>query len=136
MQDVVIPDLDRKGLREFGIVTGAIVAGLFGVFFPWLLDHSVPFWPWIVCAVLAVWGLVAPLSLRPIYRAWMRFGHIMGTIMTPVIMGLLFFVLISPMAIGRKLLGKDSMRGKFDSNASSYRVVSKQPSVNNLERPF
>ncbi|MGW8367644.1 MAG: hypothetical protein ACWGPN_03060 [Gammaproteobacteria bacterium] len=37
----------RKELREFGLVTGAMVAGLFGIFFPWLLEYPWPVWPWI-----------------------------------------------------------------------------------------
>jgi hypothetical protein len=72
-----IPELDRKGLREFGLITGAIVAVLFGLFFPWLLERSFPLWPWAIFAVLGAWALVAPLSLRLVYRAWMRFGRIL-----------------------------------------------------------
>ena len=53
MQDT-IPELDRKGLRQFGIVTGGILAGLFGLFFPWLLEHSYPYWPWIVGGLLVL----------------------------------------------------------------------------------
>ncbi len=63
-----IPELDRKGLREFGLVTGTIVAVLFGLFFPWLLERAFPLWPWVVFGVLGAWALVAPLSLRPLYR--------------------------------------------------------------------
>ena len=37
-----IPVLDRKGLREFGLVTGGIIAGLFGLFFPWLIERPFP----------------------------------------------------------------------------------------------
>ncbi len=69
-----IPELDRKGLREFGLTTGAIIAALFGALFPWLLERAFPLWPWIILLVLGGWALVAPASLRPVYRLWMRFG--------------------------------------------------------------
>ena len=58
-----IPDLDRRGLRKFGLTTGAIMVMLFGLVLPWLRDRPLPLWPWCVAAVLAVWALAAPASL-------------------------------------------------------------------------
>ena len=55
-----VPELDRKGLRNFGLTTGIIIALLFGLFFPWLLDRTRPLWPWVLCGTLAVWALLAP----------------------------------------------------------------------------
>ena len=65
-----VPDLNRKGLRDFGLVTGAIVAVLFGLFFPWALERAFPIWPWIVLAVLGVWALAAPNSLEYTVFPW------------------------------------------------------------------
>jgi hypothetical protein len=130
-----IPELDRKGLREFGLVTGTIVAGLFGLFFPWLLERPWPLWPWLIFAVLGLWGLAAPLSLRPVYRGWMRFGLLLSRITTPLIMGVVFFIVVTPMAVIRRMLGKDSLARKFDQSAS-YRVTSRKAPVKNLEKPF
>ena len=131
-----IPEIDRKGLRSFGITTGAIVAVLFGLFFPWLLEFDIPMWPWIVLAVLGTWGLVAPDSLRPVYRGWMRFGLLLSKITTPIIMGLVFFVLIMPFGLVLKILGKDPMRRHSDAAAESYRIESTKPTKENLENPF
>ena len=133
-----IPELDRKGLREFGLVTGAIVAGLFGVFFPWVFDFPLadwPVWPWVVFAVAGTWGLVAPMSLRPVYRLWMRFGLVISRITTPVIMTAVFFTIITPVALLWKLIGKDAMHRKLDDSAT-YRVPSRKAPVENLKRPF
>ncbi|MEO7386235.1 MAG: sxtJ, partial [Gammaproteobacteria bacterium] len=79
-----IPELDQKGLREFALVTGGIVAGLFGLFFPWILERPIPRWPWVILGVLAVLGLLAPLAVRPIYKGWMQFGLFMSRITTPI----------------------------------------------------
>ena len=46
-----IPELDRKGLREFGLTTGALIAAIFGLFFPWLLSVHIPLWPWILAVI-------------------------------------------------------------------------------------
>ena len=178
-----IPELDAKGLREFGVVTGAIVAGLFGLFFPWVFDRQFPgefpWWPWMFCAVLGGWGLIAPNSLRPVYRGWMRFGLffpwvlelswprwpwifagvltavglvapmtlrpvyktwmrfglLLSKITTPIIMGLVFFLVITPIGLIRRLSSADAMKQKFDSQ-ESYRITSKKPQPNKMERPF
>ncbi len=132
-----IPELDSKGYRDFGITTGAIVAVLFGLFFPWVFERSFPWWPWALFAVLSVWGLVAPMSLRPVYNIWMKFGLFMGTfIMTPIIMFVVFYFLFFPAGLLMKLFGKDSMARKLDSAIDSYRVESERPPVKNLEKPF
>ena len=134
-QPHAIPELDRKGLREFGIVTGAIVVVIFGLFFPWLLERPWPRWPWIFFGVFTLWGIVLPMSLRPVYRMWMRFGIFMSKITTPLLMGLVFYVGITPLGAVRRLFGKDSLHREF-SDAESYRVPSKKAPVENLKRPF
>jgi hypothetical protein len=130
-----IPILDRSGLRQFGLTTGAIVAALFGIAFPYLLGMSWPIWPWVVFVVLAVWAMIAPASLKFVYRGWMQFGMILGRITTPIILTLLFLVAILPVALLMRLFRKDPMRRSFDES-TSYRVEAKQPSVKNLEKPY
>ncbi len=132
----LIPELDRKGLREFGIVTGAIIVVIFGLFFPWILDRPWPRWPWVIFGVLGGMGLVVPMALKPVYRGWMKFGLFMSKIMTPLIMGLVFFLTVTPMALIMKLLGKDQMARKLDSKAASYRINSEAPPPKRLEKPF
>lgn len=130
-----IPELDRKGLREFGIVTGSIVAVLFGLFFPWLLERPWPVWPWAIFGVLVAAGLVVPMALNPVYKIWMRFGLIMSKVMTPLIMGIVFYIVITPVGLIRRLFSADSLMRKFD-DADSYRVESKKAAAENLEKPY
>jgi F0F1-type ATP synthase assembly protein I len=131
-----IPELDRQGLRRFALSTSAIVAVLFGLFFPWLLDVDIPVWPWIVAGVLSGWGLIAPTSLRPVYRGWMRFGLLLNRIVQPVILGVLFFLIITPTSALMRLLRRDAMARSLDENAESYRVPSVKRPKSHMERPF
>ena len=131
-----IPELDRKGLREFGVTTGAAVVGIFGVFFPWLLDLDWPAWPWIIAAPLWGLALIRPQWLRRIYRAWMHFGLLASRVMTPLVLGIVFFVMISPMAMIRRLAGKDSLQKLTDPSRKSYRIQSIKSPKEKLERPF
>jgi hypothetical protein len=66
-----IRELDSGGLREFGLTTGGIVAGLFGLFFPWLLERPIPRWPWVIAGVLCAHG---PWPRRPPYGAFIAAG--------------------------------------------------------------
>ena len=138
MSDAIhaIPELDRSGLRQFGITTGIIVAVLFGVFFPWLLEAGFVLWPWVLCGILALMGLVVPMSLRPVYKIWMRFGLMMSRFTTPLIMGLVFFLVITPVALIMKILGRDPLRRKLAQDQTTYRVASARPARERLERPF
>ncbi len=131
-----IPKLDRKGLREFALVTGGILALLFGLFFPWLLEKSYPLWPWIVAGVLGAWGLAAPMSLQPVYHGWMKFGLLLSRITTPLILGIVFYGVIMPMGLVMRLMGHDPMTRRFDDAAESYRVKHEKPPRKNVERPF
>lgn len=130
-----IPELDTKGLREFGLTTGAIVAVLFGLGFPYLFERPWPVWPWAVAGILAVWAVILPNTLRPVYRGWMRIGLLLGKIITPIILTLVYAIAIIPTAIILRILGKDFMHRKFDQS-KSYRVKSKNPSVTNMEKPY
>ena len=126
-----IPELDRKGLREFGLVTGTIVAILFGVFFPWVLERAYPLWPWVVMAVLGGWALIAPSSLRPVYRGWMRVGLLLSKVTTPIVMGAIFFVIIVPVGLVMRLAKRDPLRRTFERDAISYRLASEHPPKSN-----
>lgn len=131
-----IMEMDKKSLREFGIITGSIVAVLFGLLLPWLFGFNYPLWPWYVLAVLAGVALVIPMALNPVYKVWMRFGLVMAWINTRIILGVVFYFVFAPVAVLLKLLGKDPMRRKLDAKIQSYRITSKHNPSNQMEKPF
>ena len=131
-----IPDLDLKGLRHFGLTTGAIVVVLFGLFLPWVFGFSAPLWPWIVGGVLAIWALMAPSTLKPVYNIWMRFGLVMSRITTPIILGIVFFFVVAPVGFVMRLVRHDPMARTLDPSQQSYRVESRKASKEQMEKPF
>ena len=66
----------------------------------------------------------------------MRFGLLASRVMTPLVLGIVFFVMISPMALVRRLMGKDPMQRTLDPNQKSYRVQSMKSPKEKLEKPF
>jgi hypothetical protein len=134
-----IPTADRNDLRQFGFTFGALIAAIFGVFLPWVSGSDLsqwPIWPWIILFVFGVWAALRPDSLRPVYNAWMRFGLMMSRIVTPLIMAIVFFALITPVAVLFRLIGRDAMDRKLSPTTDTYRVESTKTTPDSLRRPY
>ena len=111
--------------RSFGIVMG-----LFFVFIgllPLRSHHGVRAWALALAAVFVAAALVRPNWLRPLNRAWTAIGLWIGLVTTPLIVGLLFFLAVTPTAMIMRLFRKDPLRLRFDPAASSYWIVRTPP---------
>ncbi|MGI9286197.1 MAG: SxtJ family membrane protein [Pseudomonadales bacterium] len=131
-----IEELDKQGLRRFGITTGIIAGILFGLILPYLFGYAWPKWPWILAGVLIIWALILPATLRPVYRAWMTIGGALGWINTRIILGILFFVVFAPISLALWILGKDAMARKIHLPVDSYRVICHERNRDHFERPY
>jgi len=131
-----IQTLDARSYRKFGLTTGAIVIGLFGLLIPWLFSLSYVKWPWVLGGALSLWALLAPTTLKPVYIGWMKFGNVMNWINTRIILGILFYGIFLPIGIVMRVFGKDPMQRKLDRELSSYRVQSQNNEKSNVERPY
>ena len=128
-------ELDKQGLRKFGLVTGAILVGLFAIGFPWLLERPWPTWPWIVAAALWIPALLFPAALKPVYHGWMKFGAVLGFVNTRIILGVFFFLILAPIGFVMRLFGHDPM-GRVFGAPGSYRVPSRNRTPDNMEKPY
>lgn len=131
-----IPEIDTAGLRGFGLITGGLIAAIFGLVLPWLAEARLPVWPWVIATVLAVWALAAPKRLRPVYRGWMRFGQLANRIVTPMLLSVIYLTLFTLIGVTMRLFGHDPMRRALDRNATSYREASPSAPPRSMERPF
>ncbi len=125
---------DKNELRRFGIVVGLIIAILFGLVLPYLLNLSYVTWPWIVGAALLLPGVLFPNLLTPVYKAWMLLGVLLNRIVSPVVLGVLFFGVFLPYGVVMRLMGKDPLHLKLEPNAETYRTISSP--ISDSERPF
>lgn len=133
-----IPELDTKGLRQFGLILGGIFCFLFGLLLPWLWDwKSLPNWIFIgIGIVIIIWALLAPDSMRTLYNGWMRIALLIGNTVNMFILAIVFYLVIMPMGLFMRVLGKDPLRLKLDHQTKSYRVESKVNPKSHMERPF
>ena len=115
-------EINTSMLRQFGFIMGFFIALLFGMLFPWILGYPYPFWPWILAGIFLATALLSPDLLGPVYKWWMRVGLVIGWINSRVIMILLFYLVMFPMGLILKLLGKDPLNQAFERNKMSYRV--------------
>jgi len=131
-----IPKLDRRGLREFGLMMAGFLATIFGVIIPLLRRHESPSWIWAIALFFVTFALVAPNLLNPIYHVWMRFGLAWGWVETRIILGMVFYIMMLPMGLVMRLLGNDPMQRALQKREASYRIPSKLRTKESLERPF
>jgi hypothetical protein len=91
----------------------------------------------IALAFLAV-SLIAPAWLAPLNRLWLKFGELLHRITSPIILGIMFFGVITPVGWLMRLAGKDLLRMKFDRDAPSYWIRREPPGPDktSLKRQF
>ncbi len=131
-----IPELDRRGLRDFGLAFGAIIAVLFGLLLPWLFGYQFPWWPWIIAVLFGSWALAAPMTLNPVYRLWMKFGLAINAVVSRVVLAVVFYLVVLPTGMILRLRGRDPMQRKLDKQAKSYRTVSRPAPRDQMQKPF
>jgi hypothetical protein len=95
-----------------------------------------PHWPWIIGGALGLWALIGPASLRPVYYYWMRLALGLSRLTTPLILGVVFVLVILPVALVMKLVRRDPMTRRFDESTLSYRVPSLKAPPDHMEKPF
>jgi hypothetical protein len=125
----------RKQLRSFAfILTGGF--GLIGVA-PMLFRHQGPrVWSLVISAVALVAGLLVPNLLRRPYQVWMFLGECLGWVNSRIILGGLYYIVVTPMRVVMTIVGRDPMNRKFDPKAATYRVNRKSRPTEHMTHQF
>jgi len=112
--------------RTFGLVFTVIFSLVAG--YAWYKEFSIAWVETFLVLSLAflICALVAPKVLRPLNKAWYQLGLLMGRFVSPIILGILFFVVITPVAIAMRLAGRDALLLK-KRNVDSYWIDRKPP---------
>jgi hypothetical protein len=124
-------DLAREQLvegssdRAFGLVIAGVLL-LVGAG-PLRHGHAPRWWAWAAAGVLALIALLKPVLLARANRLWTKFGVLLGKVVSPIALGILFFGVLTPVALVMRLAGKDPLRLKLDRSANSYWIVRTPP---------
>ncbi len=125
----------KKQLREFGYLIGFGVPFIFGFVIPFLSGHPYRGWIFFISFPILFLGLFNPYKLALLYKSWMGLGHALGWINSRIILGLVFLLVLQPLALLMKIFSYDPLRKKKDQNLTSYREI-KDDIKTDLDRIF
>ena len=111
-------DIKIGSNRSFGIVF--FVVFLLIAFYPLINSQDLRLWSLIVSFIFLVLGLLNSKVLTPLNKLWFKFGILLGKIISPFIMGIIFFLVVTPIGLVMRLLGKDVLNLRYNKNKSYW----------------
>ena len=126
--------ISKKQLREFGLLIGFGFPTLLGWFLPLLFGHEFRLWTLWVGILGLILGLTAPRLLEYPYKGWMILGHALGWVNSHIILGLVFIIVLQPIAYIMRLIGYDPLRTR-QKGEKTYRE-NRQDHKTDLTRIF
>ena len=110
--------------RSFGIVF-SIVFLLISIY-PLIIGDSFRYWSLFISLIFLILGLSNSKILTPINKIWFKFGILLGKIISPLVMGFIFFFIVTPIGLLMRMLQKDLLNLKFNNN-KSYWIKKTEP---------
>ncbi len=111
--------------RAFGLVFAG--ACLIIMLWPVARGHGVRWWALPPAGVFLLLALLYPSALGPLNRLWTLFGLLLHRIVNPLVMGLLYYLTITPFGVVMRLMGRDLLRLQFEADAESYWILRHPP---------
>ena len=110
--------------KSFGIVF--FIVFFIIALFPLINNSEIRIWAVIISLIFLILGLINSKILTPLNKAWFKFGIFLGKIISPLVMGVIFFIVITPIGLLMRLLNKDLLNLKFNKT-SSYWIEKTEP---------
>jgi hypothetical protein len=117
--------LETASDRKFGLLF-AVVFTIIGLL-PLLHDHPTHLWAFIVALIFLVTTFLFPKALHPLNKLWMRFGLLLHMIISPIALGIIYYLVIVPFGLFFKLTGHDFLKRKLDDKITSYWIARTPP---------
>jgi|TARA_B110001454_G_scaffold93100_1_gene88742 hypothetical protein len=110
--------------KSFGIVFFIVFLIIF--IYPLVDGNMLRIWPLVISIIFLILGLINSNILTPLNKIWFRFGILLGSFVSPIVMGLVFFLVVTPISLLMKLFGKDVLNLKRN-NSKSYWIEKSGP---------
>ena len=107
-------DIKIGSNKSFGIVFFIVFFVI--ALFPLINNSEVRIWAVIISLIFLILGLINSKILTPLNKAWFKFGIFLGKIISPLVMGIIFFLVVTPIGLLMRLLNKDLLNLKFNTN--------------------
>ena len=118
--------------RSFGILF-CIVFALIAAW-PAMHEGQLRIWPIPISFVFLVLGLINSKLLSPLNLAWIKFGGLLGRIVAPIVMALIYFAIVTPIGLFMRLIGKDLLNIKFSKDKSYW--IKRGKNIGSMKRQF
>ena len=114
-------DIELPSNKKFGL----FFASIFTIVSAYCFIESIHTTAWIffgLACIFALIGLLKPKILQPLNKLWMRFGLLLGMIVSPIVLGVIFFVMFTPIGLLMRFFGRDELRLKVRGAPSFWKV--------------
>ena len=119
--------------RNFGLFFFAVFLVL--SLWPKVNDGKINIWLLGISLIFLILGLLKPKLLTPLNKLWFRFGIILGNIVSPLVMALVFFLVVTPTGLIMRVIGKDLLNKKYDKKKETYWIKRYKP-IGSMKRQF
>ena len=109
---------EQSSEKSFGVVFSIVF--FIVALYPLINSESLRIWALIVSIIFFLLAFLAPKILILPNKLWFKFGLLLGSIIAPIVMAMVYFITVLPTGIIMRLLGKDLLKQKLDNNAKSY----------------
>ena len=111
-------EIKKSSNKSFGIVF--FIVFLIISIYPILNDENIRIWPLFPALIFLILGIKNSRILTPLNNAWFKFGLILGRIVSPIVMGIIFFAVVTPISFIMRIFGKDVLNLKYNKNQSYW----------------
>ena len=118
--------------RSFGIVF--FVVFLLISIYPLINEENIRYWSLIASLIFLILGFLNSKILTPLNKIWFKFGIFLGRIISPFIMGIIFFLVVTPIGLIMRILGKDLVNLKYNNNKTYW--IEKNGPKSNMKKQF
>ena len=118
--------------KSFGILFFIIF--LLVALWPLINSEFIRLWALGIASIFLVLGITNSKILTPIKKSWIKLGEILGKIIAPIVMGFIYFIIITPIGLLMRLIGKDVLNLKFNNNDSYW--IKRVKNINTMKRQF
>ena len=119
--------------RNFGLVF--FIVFLIVSIWPLTNEEPVRIWSAIISLVFLILGLMNSKLLTSLNKLWFKFEMLLAAIVAPVVMGVVFFLVITPIGLYMKIIGKDLLKKRYDKKKTSYWIIRGKP-VSTMKQQF
>ena len=125
-------DIKISSNRSFGIVF--FIVFLIVAIYPLINNADLRIWSLIISIIFLILGLINSKFLTPLNKLWFKFGLLLGRLISPIIMGTIFFFVVTPIGLILRIFGKDVLNLK-KNNAKSYWIKKNGP-ISKMKNQF